>query len=692
MIRFFLVLVLVVVGTIPLTARVQHLLPAPQCVRLEGQPFALGRKVRLVDGWSGCELLPEILQDELGCRLARSSRAVVRVTKVDRIEGADEPALAGFESEAYKLVVQGNVIEIQAESRLGVIRAAQTLQQLAEDEGGRVSALEGGTITDWPAFKVRGFMHDVGRSYISIEELEKEIRLYSRFKINVFQWHLTENQAWRFEVRKHPELTDAAHMTRYAGRYYTQDQCRALDALAYKYGVYILPELDMPGHSAAFTRSTGHDMQSEEGMSILRDALDDCMATFVHAPYIHIGGDEVAITYDNFLNIMTDYIHEHGGKRVVWWNNCAGVGTTRKKVSAATDHCDMAQCWASSGTKVSGVPCIDCRYNYTNHFDIFADLVGIYRSNILGRQHGDAETAGFISCPWNDRKLHSQDDIISQNNVYAVTIASGERAWKGGGRQYIEQGGAVLPGEGEEYEEFRSWEERFLFHKAHSLAGEPIPYVRQTNVRWRISSPVPNGGDGGRVFAQWEDCKALEVNMPDSVVLDGKTYGWTPATGAGIYLSHTWGSIVPGIWGRGIPVNQTAYAYTYVYSATERDAHALIEFQNYGRSENDPAPARGQWDRKGSDIWLNGQRINPPAWLNDGGGGGNSEAELRDENFSSTERRPVPVHLQAGWNKVFLKLPYVPSGCRLNKWLFTFVLTDATGRSALEDVIYSPSK
>ena len=668
-----------------------HLMPAPQILQKNtGRAFALDRPVKIENDFTDTELLNEILA-ELGCNADNSATAIVKVNQVSAIAGADEPTLAGFESEAYTLSIDGNTITIDAVSRVGVIRAAQTIQQLAEADGGHAAALEGLTITDWPAFKVRGFMHDVGRSFITVDELEKQIKLYSRFKVNVFQWHMTENQAWRFEVTKHPELTQASSMTRFAGSYYSQADCRKIDALAHKYGIYVIPEIDMPGHSQAFTRATGVNMQSDAGIAILKDALDDCINTFTYAPYIHIGGDEVSITYPDFLNIMTDYVHDNSNKRVMWWNTCAGTGTTHKLINPATDHCDMGQCWASSGTQIKGFPCIDCRYNYTNHFDVFADLVGMYRSNIFGKQHGDAETAGFISCPWNDRKTPTQNDIIEQNNVYAVTIATGERAWRGGGKQYIEKCGAVLPNDGDEYEEFKNWEQRFLFHKAHSLQNEPIPYVKQTNVRWRISDPISNGGDASRTFSQWEDCKAQGTDMPTSVTVSGQKYGWNLATGAGIYLNHTWPTAVPGIFGLNQAKNRTAYAYTYIYNKdAERTVGAQIEFQNYGRSENDAAPAAGQWDRKGSKIWWNGTEIAAPNWKN-AGKGINSEVDLQDENFPA--REPVQLTLKQGWNKVFIKLPYVDaSNVRLNKWLYTFVLTDLEGKNAIEGLVYSPTK
>ncbi|MBQ5627276.1 MAG: hypothetical protein IIU97_04115, partial [Bacteroidaceae bacterium] len=102
------------------------------------------------------------------------------------------------------------------------------------------------------------------------------------------------------------------------------------------------------------------------------------------------------------------------------------------------------------------------------------------------------------------------------------------------------------------------------------------------------------------------------------------------------------------------------------------------------------APDAGKWDRKGSRIWLNDTEILPPTWDNTGVGI-NNEVDLKNENF--TARKPIQVTLQEGWNKVFIKLPYVgASGVRLNKWMFTFVLTDLEGKNAVDGLIYSPSK
>ena len=656
-------------------AKIIHLLPKPQQIEArEGATFTLGRAVSITDP-TGCTALQKVFTDN-GCTITNGG-AQVTVTLVGNIDGAYDYTLAGYENEAYTLDITADAINITAVTKTGVIRAAQTLAQLTEGYD-NTPALEALTMTDWPAFKLRGYMHDVGRSFIEFETLKRHIDLLSRFKVNTFHWHMTENQAWRFEVKAYPQLTASASMTRFAGKFYTQAQCRELQDYAKERGVIVIPEIDMPGHSEAFVRAMGYDMQTDKGVAALKTILEEVAAVFPDAPYIHIGADEKSITYSNFLKIMTDKVHSLG-KKVVVWNPISGV-----TISTSTGA-DMTQMWSSSGKVINGLPNIDCRYNYTNHFDVFADLVGIYKSNIYYEQRGNANVAGTISAPWNDRKTPTEEDIIKQNNFYANVIASAERAWIGGGKQYIEKGGTTLPNSGEEYEEFADWERRFLFHKANSLKDEPIAYVKQTNVRWRITQPFPNGGDMNATFAPETE------GLKESYTVNGTTYGTGIATGAGIYLRHTWGNnTVPTYYGSTNHSNSTAYAWTYIYSDKAQTVGAQIEFQNYGRSEKDTAPDAGKWDRKGSRIWLNDTEILPPTWDNTGVGI-NNEVDLKNENF--TARKPVQVTLKEGWNKVFIKLPYVgASGVRLNKWMFTFVLTDPDGKNAVEGLIYSPNK
>ena len=676
-------------------AKREHILPIPQKVTVADGvlKYAAGSSVT-VAGVSQSSALVRFFQ-EFGVNNVKFDAAAksgdVVVEMVQSIPGSHNHELTGYADEAYVLNVTTSGVHITAVSEIGVIRAAQTLTQMAEGYDVSGVNLECGEIVDWPAFKLRGYMHDVGRSFIEFETLKKHVDLLSRFKVNTFHWHMTENQAWRFEVKAYPRLTDASTMTRFPGKYYTQEQCKELQEFAWERGMHIIPEIDMPGHSEAFVRAMGVDMQSAEGKVILKKVLDEVVAVFDKAPYIHIGADEKATTA-SYVNEMLGHIQSKG-KRTMVWNPISGV-------SGSATNADLCQLWSTAGSAVNGKFNVDCRYNYTNHFDVFADLVGIYKSTIYYKEKGDATVSGTISGMWNDRKLETEEDIISQNNFYANVIASLSRAWQGGGKRYIDNGtnggtnfggGVMLPSSGEEFEDFQNWETRFLFHKAHSLKNEPIPYVKQTNVRWRITDAFSNGGNVSATFAPEKAMLEGKFDvLPDEFTEGGQTYGTGMATGAGIYLRHTWGQSIINAYYKSPAYNQTAYAWTYVYSPKAQTVGAQIEFQNYSRSEQDPAPASGNWDLMGSKIWLNGKEIPAPKYKNTGVSISNKEVTQKDENFPA--RQPIAVNLEKGWNLVFLKLPYINAATRLDKWMFTCVFTDLDGFAAVDGLIYSPNK
>ena len=681
-------------------AKVEHLLPKPQQVTVTNQgavafPLSGTVSINYADGVAQCALLEEVFTEN-GCTIAAGGKAV-NVSYVQSIAGAHDYELHGYENEAYTLEITASEVNITAVTATGVIRAAQTLAQLAEGWTG-TKGFEALTMKDWPAFKLRGYMHDVGRSFISIDELIKQVELFSRFKVNTFHWHMTENQAWRFEVKAYPELTSNASMTRFPGQFYTQEDCKRLMQVAKKHGMIVIPEIDMPGHSEAFERAMGFNMQTAEGKVVLKKVLDEVAEVFADAPYIHIGGDEVSTTAA-YLNEMIDYaVSKSANFKGGLWNPINGIGQDAL-------HNTLAQMWGTRGYLASGKANIDCRYNYTNHFDVFADLVGIYKSNIYYHAQGTPEVAGAISGCWNDRKVATEKDIMAQNNVWANVIATAERAWMGGGKQYIDNmtntpnnlktdgghGGVMLPNSGEEYDEFKSWEERFLFHKANSLKDEPIPYVKQTNVRWRITDAFPNGGSETAAFGpEAAGTTASTELLPEVYEHNGQTYYTGIATGAGIYLAHTWGNSIIDAYYENPQFNHTAYAWTYVYSAAEQTVGAQIEFQNYSRSEQDGAAPAGKWDHFGSKIWINGKEIAAPTWDNTGVSISSKEVMLKNENFPG--RKPIAVTLKEGWNKVFIKLPYLNKGYRLKKWMFTCVFTDLEGKNAVEGLIYSPNQ
>lgn len=659
----FIGMILVCAVTIAQTSI--SLLPKPQLYKDTGKNFTMG-KVKL----STPVLRPEweVFIMNAGGEIVEHSSSVIEVELVPSIEEARLNR-----AEAYRLSVSNKRIKIEAVTEQGVYWAMQTLRQLERKKGKR-SSVAGCEIVDWPAFRIRGFMQDVGRSYISMEELKREIEILSRFKINVFHWHLTENQAWRLESKIFPMLNDSVNTIRMPGKYYTLEEARDLVDFCKKHQMLLIPEIDMPGHSAAFVRAFRHDMQSPEGMKILKLLLDEVCETF-DVPYLHIGTDEVEFTNPHFVPEIVAYVRSKG-KKVISWN----PGWHYKP-----GEIDMTHLWSYRGKAQPGIPAIDSKFHYLNHFDVFGDIVALYNSRIYDQAEGSEDIAGTILALWHDRLIDNEWNLVIENGLYPNMLAIAERAWRGGGTEYFDGLGTILPPEDTEaFKEFADFEKRMLWHKEHTFKGYPFAYVKQTNVKWNITDAFPNGGDMDKVFPP-------EQELKDTYHYNGNTYGVRQAIGAGIYLRHVWGDMVPAFYADP-KENHTAYAYTWVYSPKDQEVGLWAEFQNYSRSEMDLAPLPDKWDYKGSRIWINDREILPPVWTATHKVK-SYEVPLGNENCVG--RVPLAVHLNKGWNKVFLKLPigkFKMAETRLVKWMFTAVFVTPDGERAAEGLIYSPDK
>ena len=620
--RQFLYILLLMVGCI-VQAQMPQLLPKPQKVSFTGKYVKAGVPVREV-------LVPEV-------------------------PGAE------FQDEAYHLTVGRDGVTIEAVTRQGLYWGRQTMGQLAVSRRGR-KCLPQCEIIDWPAFRMRGFMHDTGRSFIPLDELKHEIALLSSFKVNVFHWHLTENQAWRLESRHYPQLNAAQNMLREQGRFYTLDEARELVNFCREHHVLLIPEIDMPGHSAAFERAFGFGMQTAEGKRIMKDIIAE-VCDALKVPYLHIGTDEVAFTDPGFVPEKVSFVRSRGKKVISWnpgWHYRLG-------------EIDMTQLWSNRGKAQPGIPAIDCRFHYANHFDNYADLVALFNSRIYDQPAGSPDLAGCIIAFWNDRYIDNTRQLLNENNFYPYMLTLAERAWRGGGRGYFNGKTTLLwDDEKEQKAEFAEFEDRMLWHAEHTLKGEPFAYHRQADVVWRITDAFPNGGNLQCSFPPEQHL--LPDGGPESDVIsysyDGRTYASRTVTGNGIYLRHVWGTLVPGFY-ENPQENHTAYATRWIYSEKACKARLNLEFQNYSRSESDLPPLPGTWDYKGSRAWINGEEIMPPVWLNTNRVR-DPELPLRNENCVS--RPPIEISLQKGWNKLVLKLPVGRFSCRetrLVKWMFS---------------------
>ncbi|HXW90593.1 MAG TPA: family 20 glycosylhydrolase [Terriglobales bacterium] len=212
------------------------------------------------------------------------------------------------EDESYRLEITTNNAKLSAATTLGVMRGLETFLQLVEStpQGFAVPAL---TIVDRPRFPWRGLLIDVARHFIPLDVLERNLDGMAAVKLNVFHWHLSDNQGFRVESKKFPKLTGMGS----DGFYYTQDQVRELIAYAAARGIRVVPEFDMPGHSTAWfvgypeLASAPGPYQIERKWGVFDPAMDPSeertyrfldkfigeMSGLFPDRYFHIGGDEV---------------------------------------------------------------------------------------------------------------------------------------------------------------------------------------------------------------------------------------------------------------------------------------------------------------------------------------------------------------------------------------------------------------
>jgi hexosaminidase len=211
------------------------------------------------------------------------------------------------EDESYSLEVTDRQAQLRAATVVGALRGLETFLQLVEGDrdGYFVPAVE---IKDAPRFRWRGLLIDVGRHYEPLEVLKRNLDAMAAVKLNVFHWHLTEDQGFRIESKKFPKLTGMGS----DNLYYTQDEARELIAYARERGIRVVPEFDIPGHSTSWLvgypefGSAPGPYKIERGAGIFEPALDPTneevykfldgflgeMATLFPDAYLHIGGDE----------------------------------------------------------------------------------------------------------------------------------------------------------------------------------------------------------------------------------------------------------------------------------------------------------------------------------------------------------------------------------------------------------------
>lgn len=230
--------------------------------------------------------------------------------------------------EGYKLQITPEKVLLTGGSEAGVFYGIQTIHKALPilKDGKVAAALPAGTVTDFPRFRYRGFMIDIGRHFFPVSYLKQMIDLMALHNINYFHWHLTEDQGWRIEIKKYPKLTEIGskrdstiidwETKKFDGKphsgFYTQDEAREIVRYAADRFITVVPEIDLPGHTTAALASypelgcTGGPYKvlcsfgvfsdvlcagNDQTLQFTKDVLDEIMDIFP-SEYIHIGGDE----------------------------------------------------------------------------------------------------------------------------------------------------------------------------------------------------------------------------------------------------------------------------------------------------------------------------------------------------------------------------------------------------------------
>lgn len=297
-----------------------NIIPIPVKTQTLKGEFVLPRKVVIAYQTTEGKNIAQYMADKLK---ASTGYEVILSEKKGNITIQITPSLKMAE-EGYHLIVTAKGVTIKAKTAKGAFYGMQSFMQLLPAKIESPTKVDGVkwvaqccNIEDAPRFGYRGFHLDPCRHFITVENVKKQLDLMSMFKVNTMHFHLTEDQGWRIEIKKYPELTTIGSIrtegdgSSYGG-YYTQEQIKEIVDYAAKRYITVIPEIDLPGHmmaaiSAYPNLSCNGEKWSlrtvwgvedivmcagkEDMFNFLGDIFDEIVPLFP-GKYFHIGGDE----------------------------------------------------------------------------------------------------------------------------------------------------------------------------------------------------------------------------------------------------------------------------------------------------------------------------------------------------------------------------------------------------------------
>jgi hexosaminidase len=470
-------------------AQAPAIIPLPQKMQVQPGNFVLGADAYA--SGAGASILVNTGAEETGRYLAAELRRRTAIELSVQTEAKSrgpgnielrlEDTNSEFGDEGYVLTVAPEGITIRARASAGLFYGVQSLLQLlpvAKETGPQPIqvSIPFVWIEDQPRFRWRGMMLDVSRHFFTKEEVERLLDEMAWHKLNVFHWHLVDDQGWRIEIKKYPRLTgvgawrkaigfglNAKASTNYGpdgryGGYYTQEDIREVVAYAQARHIDIVPEIEMPGHSSAalmaypqFSCTGGpfttdlpggvfdgvYCAGNDDSFAFIADVLTEVCALFP-GPYIHIGGDEVLV--DNwkkcpkcqarmrqegltkeselegyFIRRVEKIVNAHH-RRLVGWSEIRQGGLAAN--ATVMDWVGGATEAATAGHDVVMSPLADC------YFDHYQSLDLTQEPHAIGGYLPLQQVYAFEPVPTNLPASYQQHILGAQANVWTEYMPS----------------------------------------------------------------------------------------------------------------------------------------------------------------------------------------------------------------------------------------------------------------------------
>jgi hexosaminidase len=470
------------------------IIPWPQKVTLEAGVFKLTPHTRIyVDSASRetASFLTTRLRQSTGYPFKIHTKFFSSKAVKDVILLTTKGANTNLGPEGYALTVAPDSVVIRAPAQAGLFYGVQTLFQLlppeifssnvVRDVGWQMPCVQ---IEDWPRFKWRGLMLDVSRHFFDKSEVETILGTMALHKLNMFHWHLTDDQGWRLEIKKYPRLTSvgawrdgvgfglASNSTtaygpdgRYGG-FYTPADIREVVKYAATRHITIVPEIEMPGHSTAalaaypqfsctggpFTNGTtagvfnGIYNPANEGTFKFLDAVLTEVFQLFPGKYVHLGGDEVpketwknspdcqalmkreGLTNEDqlqgwFMQRMEKFVSDHG-RIPVGWSEILQGGIASNAV--VMDWIGGAKEAASTGHDVVMSPTAYCYLDFYQSTNRVAAQGNLWTEWVPNLKHAEymifPRECAIAEITWSSESSRNWDDFMRRLQIHAQRL------------------------------------------------------------------------------------------------------------------------------------------------------------------------------------------------------------------------------------------------------------------------------